>query len=98
MAEENSTTAQHGLRPQKRSEKYLVIGTYYETRQTTYDYIAAPSQAQAEGIVRKARDKGDLWEPVATYDFRELMETAVELKEMTCAEVRKGWKTTKSML
>ena len=98
MAEENSTIAQHGRRPQRKSEKYLVIGTYYETRQTTYDYIAAQSPEQAEWIVRKARDKGDLWEPVTTYDFRELMETAVELKEMTRAKVRQSWKTTKSML
>jgi hypothetical protein len=81
-----------------RSTKYLVIGTYCETSQTTYDYIVARCPEQAEGIVRRARDTGDLWEPVATYDSNELMESAMQLREMTLAEIRKGWQETKSLL
>ncbi len=86
-------------KPKKQTtEKYLVIGTYYETRQTTGDYIVAKSPDEAERIVRRARDKGCLWEPVTTYTSTELTEAAIELKEMTLAKVRKSWRTTKSLL
>ena len=83
---------------QPTNKKYLVIGIYDETRQTTYDFIAAKSAEEAEQIVRKARDNAWLWEPVATYTSADLIETANELKGMTLAKVRESWRTTKSLL
>lgn len=82
----------------RRNKKYLVIGTYDGTRKTTYDFIAAPSADKAEELVRRARDPGDTWEPVATYVDTELMETAIELRISSITEIRKGWADTKSML